>query len=102
MTSYTDFDPINTFESFLKTKLLIDEGHPEMSEPVEILYRQVYDNADSIQFITYKFQQINKLINSILVENQNDPPSKVDLDQLVQQLMCPQIQECLHTFLDRN
>lgn len=73
MTSYTDFDPINTFESFLKTKLLIDEGHPEMSEPVEILYRQVYDNADSIQFITYKFQQINKLINSILVENQNDP-----------------------------
>lgn len=73
MTSYTDFVPSNTFESFLKTKLLIDEGHPEMSEPIEALYRQVYDDSDSIEFIIYKFQQINKLINSILLENQNDP-----------------------------
>jgi serine/threonine protein kinase len=73
MTSYIDFAPSSIFESFLKTKLLIDEGHPEMSEPIEVLYRRIYDDSDSIEFITYKFQQINKLINSILVENQNDP-----------------------------
>jgi len=73
MTSYINFVPSNIFESFLKTKLLIDEGHPEMSEPIEVLYRQIYDDFDSIEFIIYKFQQINKLINSILLENQNDP-----------------------------
>jgi len=75
MTSYIDFIPTNTFECFLKAKLLIDEGHPEMSEPIEVLYRRVYNDSDSIEFITYKFQQINKLINSILLENQNDSES---------------------------
>jgi len=73
MTSYIDFVPSNNFECFLKTKLLIDEGHPEMNEPIEVLYRRIYEDSDLIESIIYKFQQINKLIDSILLENQNDP-----------------------------
>lgn len=75
MTLYNNFVPSNVFESFLKTKLLVDEGHPESQEAIEILYRQIYDTSDSDDIIIYKYRQINKLIDDILLEYKNDPSS---------------------------
>jgi serine/threonine protein kinase len=84
MTSYHSFSAANAFESFLKTKLLVDEGHPELSQPIEILYRQIYEKKDSDETIITKFRQINKLIDDLLIEYKNDPTSlqhfKNDID----------------------
>lgn len=75
MTSYHSFSAANSFESFLKTKLLVDEGHPEVSQPIELLYRQIYEKTDSDETTITKFKQINKLIDDILIEYQNEPSS---------------------------
>jgi serine/threonine protein kinase len=84
MTSYHSFSAANAFESFLKTKLLVDEGHPELSQPIEILFRQIYEKKDSDETIITKFRQINKLIDDLLIEYKNDPTSlqhfKNDID----------------------
>jgi serine/threonine protein kinase len=84
MTSYHSFSAANEFESFLKTKLLVDEGHPELFQPIEILYRQIYEKKDSDETVITKFKQINKLIDDLLIEYKNDPTSlqhfKNDID----------------------
>ena len=75
MTSYHSFSTANAFESFLKTKLLVDEGHPEVAQPIEILYRQIYEKTDSDDTTITKFKQINKLIDALLIEYNNEPAS---------------------------
>jgi serine/threonine protein kinase len=75
MTLYDNFAPSNIFESFLKAKLLIDEGHPETCEHIEILYRQIYYDSDDSELIINKFLQINQLIDDILTIYQEDPSS---------------------------
>jgi serine/threonine protein kinase len=63
---------------------LVDEGHPELSQPIEILFRQIYEKKDSDDTIITKFRQINNLINDLLIEYQNDPTTlqhfKNDID----------------------
>jgi len=65
-TSYTKFIPTNEWESYLKTKILVDDMYDEMDLPIENIYSTIYCSTDSDLQKNLKFKFINNIIKSFL------------------------------------
>ena len=74
-TLYINFSPVNAFEIFLKSKVLVDDVYDENTLPIETLYRIIYNTTDPPSFKMAVFKKVNDLINDILNKYNNKPES---------------------------
>ena len=74
-TLYVNFSPVNPFEIFLKSKVLVDDVYDENTLPIETLYRIIYNTVDPPSFKMAVFKKINDLINDFLNKYNNKPES---------------------------